>query len=47
MADPLIYLGVAALLVVVIGWLLLDADQDMDEEDEEWDFTTSYPRRDR
>ncbi len=49
MADLLIYFGVAVLLVAVIGWLLLGAERDIeDDEDDEWDedviFTTSYPR---
>ncbi len=49
MPELLIY-GVLFLAVALIGWVVFgfDSERDIeDEEDDEWDFTTSYPRKDR
>ncbi len=48
--PELLIFGVLFVAVALVGWVLLsfDSERDIeDEEDDEWDFTTSYPRKDR
>ncbi len=46
--PELLIFGVLFVAVALVGWLVFGFEQDIeDEEDDEWDFTISYPRKDR